>query len=649
MHSTKETPQNADEVIQLSAEQKKRKGRLANRPLQKETMKSCLEAALAYAKLGIPVLPLQPADKQPLGALAPHGVKDATRDPDVIRSWFEKWPDANVGLAMRIEHADEATGEVDFQALCVVDIDDEFAAQRLVEQHGKFPKTWRASTGRGWHLFYKLPAGVVLRNRPLVSGVDLRVNGGYVVAAPSKHPNGRRYEWVESRSPDGVPIAELPAWIIALATRCAEAAALPASGFAPTRKITDAAKYAQAALTDECSKIRDAEDGTQNNQLNTSALKVGKLVGRGLLNEEAAREALYNAALEGNHPEHRIAPTIESGLSSGIAQSEAELAAEASEEAPSVSIFTTLETYMDRQKARAEKRQLWKGVLREGEVSLLLGRAMGGKSTFACALTKAIVNGTPFLGRDCTASKVAYLALERNGAIVGELFTKWGVKGLLFQDEMPAHHKTLASAEVLLEAEIKREGVQLVIVDHLQNIIRIEGGNEYAAVSNAMIPFAEIAKHTGCHFLILHHQGKREPNEEIDALGSEAYRAAADALIEATTTCLKKDSYERRFYIRAFSRGCDDLPKRRVVVDLETGSIHGEVAEGAYVPDRARNALLAKDKYLVALKARGDAGARYAELAQELGVKDQTARNRLSLLAGKHLAISLGEGRYKAA
>jgi hypothetical protein len=102
----------------------------------------------------------------------------------------------------------------------------------------------------------------------------------------------------------------------------------------------------------------------------------------------------------------------------------------------------------------------------------------------------------------------------------------------------------------------------------------VSDGNDYAAVSNAIEPLSRVAKKTGAHLMLLHHQGKGAVREEIDAMGSEAYRAAADVLIEASKS-------KGEHFIRATIRGADDLPKTRVTVDLETGEVEAVEAEVA--------------------------------------------------------------------
>lgn len=79
-------------------------------------------------------------------------------------------------------------------------------------------------------------------------------------------------------------------------------------------------RYTAKALQDECDAIVNAPHGDQNNVINAAAFSVGTLVGAGALAEGEARGFLLDAARQGNHPEGRARPTINSGLRAGMAQ-----------------------------------------------------------------------------------------------------------------------------------------------------------------------------------------------------------------------------------------------------------------------------------------------------------------------------------------
>lgn len=162
---------------------------------------SMCDAAIEYAKKGFAVFPLKYRDKVPLTR---NGCKDATTDAAQIKAWWQKYPNANIGLA---------TGSVS-QNVFVIDLDiDEdrgidgyHSLEDWQREHGDFPETWTAITGRGgYHLYYR-GNGKVKNRAGIIDGVDIRGNGGYVVAPPSIHKNGNRYEW--EYSPDEFEIAK---------------------------------------------------------------------------------------------------------------------------------------------------------------------------------------------------------------------------------------------------------------------------------------------------------------------------------------------------------------------------------------------------------------------------------------------------------
>ena len=160
---------------------------------------SMYDAAIEYAKKGFAVFPLKYRDKVPLTR---NGCKDATTDAAQIKAWWQKYP--NIGLA---------TGSVS-QNVFVIDLDiDEdrgidgyHSLEDWQREHGDFPETWTAITGRGgYHLYYR-GNGKIKNRAGIIDGVDIRGNGGYVVAPPSIHKNGNRYEW--EYSPDEFEIAK---------------------------------------------------------------------------------------------------------------------------------------------------------------------------------------------------------------------------------------------------------------------------------------------------------------------------------------------------------------------------------------------------------------------------------------------------------
>jgi hypothetical protein len=168
-----------------------------------------LTAALDYLGRGWSVLPMQPRAKRPVVPWRSLQSKAATAA--TVREWYRRRPDANVGIV---------TGQV--SGLIVLDVDayhggaDSLAA--LESQYGALPATLESRTGGGGrHLYFSHPGAALTNRTGIRPGLDLRGDGGCVVAPPSIHPSGRRYTWVKLRSPDDIAPAPLPPWLRALA------------------------------------------------------------------------------------------------------------------------------------------------------------------------------------------------------------------------------------------------------------------------------------------------------------------------------------------------------------------------------------------------------------------------------------------------
>ena len=77
----------------------------------------------------------------------------------------------------------------------------------LEERLGPLPPTLTATSGKGMHLIYRLRDDAATpKNRVKLSpGVDIRSEGGQIVAAPSVHASGRPYRWIDAREPAVLP------------------------------------------------------------------------------------------------------------------------------------------------------------------------------------------------------------------------------------------------------------------------------------------------------------------------------------------------------------------------------------------------------------------------------------------------------------
>lgn len=186
-----------------------------------------LAAALFYAELGLRVVHAPKGEKHPAGVNAWQHV--ATTDVDTILQWWDAtFPGANVSVV---------TGAG--SGVFVIDVDEHDPAASgsdtladLVATYGPLPPTPTVITpSGGTHVYFRLPAGVTIASEAgvrLGPGIDVRGEGGQVMAPPSVHPNGGRYTWDADLRPaelslfaerkGTVDFAEPPAWLCELLT-----------------------------------------------------------------------------------------------------------------------------------------------------------------------------------------------------------------------------------------------------------------------------------------------------------------------------------------------------------------------------------------------------------------------------------------------
>lgn len=251
-----------------------------------------------------------------------HAFYAATLNPDLITHWWTRWPNANIGIP-----AGTPT------RLVIVDLD--------LPKNGETPTPpWNAVPGvtDGWDTLavlaerakVELPTETVTVATPsggthlwftwdgppipssagrLGWKVDIRANGGFAIAPPSRRPDGP-YQRTHGRVPQ-----RLPEWIAALA--------MPTPP-PPRRHITApepgdrGEKYAAAALASACTII--SQSGTRNVDLNAQAFGLGTLVGAGILNHDYALEALIDAATDAGLPYSEATYTARRSLTQGARQ-----------------------------------------------------------------------------------------------------------------------------------------------------------------------------------------------------------------------------------------------------------------------------------------------------------------------------------------
>ena len=278
-----------------------------------------VEVALRYADHGWPILPLHTPRPRgcsctaaDCGSAGKHprtgrGLHDASTDPDQIRAWWTRWPDANVGVA---------TGASSRLLVFDVDLPDgPTSLARLEADHRDLPPTCEQRTGSGGRqLLFAHPGGTVGNRARLLPGIDVRGDGGYIVVPPSIHPTGSRYQW-QGR----IPPAEPPGWLLTLLDRSRTPDATVIE--VPTRTLpTDSQhqRYVAAALQRELATLAAAVEGSRNDTLNRAAFKLGQLAGAGLVDRDHIAVELEQVAARIGLGPAEIRRTIASGLAAGL-------------------------------------------------------------------------------------------------------------------------------------------------------------------------------------------------------------------------------------------------------------------------------------------------------------------------------------------
>lgn len=183
-----------------------------------------LDAALCYAARGWQVFPARfvgNEKKSYKSAKYSNGCAwGKTTDADEVRRDFKRWPQAGIGIATGayskffVVETDTVEGH---------GVDGAAALQALEAEHGLLPETLMAESPTGSvHRYFKHPGGVKITNATLMPGVDVKGDGGMVIAPPSERPGKGTYRWLNSNI-----IAEPPDWLLTRVTASNEATSTP--------------------------------------------------------------------------------------------------------------------------------------------------------------------------------------------------------------------------------------------------------------------------------------------------------------------------------------------------------------------------------------------------------------------------------------
>lgn len=453
-----------------------------------------LATALSYIARGWAVLPIRPRTKLPATT---HGLKDATRDEATVRDWWTRWPSAGVGIA---------TGQA--SGLVVLDVDGEAGRRSLTlleEKIGVLPQTLRSKTGRGEHLFFALPGNGQARCSAgkLGDGLDVRGDGGYVVVAPSVHPNGGRYRWANDCLP-----APLPSPLVKLLAESPRATVRRAG--AATEKIPEGRRNAVLASL----------AGTMRRR------------GMGFNAIHAALEAENAARCDPPLPPAEV-ESIASSVTRYAPATDPHKSSEQGSEGVVLRPFSEIEP--------TPLRWFWPGRIPLGKLCLLIGDPGLGKSLLTLDIAARASRGIAFAdGAACEPGEVVFLSAEDDaadtirprldaaGADPSRIHLIEAVKVRLQDGTLSEKSFSLESDIDALESALAAlPQPRLVVIDPISAYLGGTDSHTNAEVRGLLAPLAALAARRKIAVVAVSHLRKSAGSAVHRAIGSIAFAAAA--------------------------------------------------------------------------------------------------------------------------
>lgn len=445
------------------------------------------ESALALARLGWHIFPIKAGHKGGPGTFHVASWKDeATADPDTVASWWDRWPDANIGVFC------EPSG------LAVVDVDDPESWDAFVNEHPELPPTLTATTPRGGtHCVFsgqiKTTAG------KLAPGVDTRGRGGYFVAPPSSRAEGV-YAWTVGGAP-----APLPDWL-------AELADPPPEERQPTTAAAQGQandRWGQVVLDGEIARVATSIEGSRNQTLFAAACKVFEAVKGGHVDLAVARDQLEAVALRAGLDRDEVASTLDSAYERTEPRDPAEPIRQAAVTAAPPPAHNTqnqnvndlaFDTYdLDALSQLPPPRWLIPNLLPEG-LTFMVGKEGVGKSfvalDWAATIAASGKNVLYFAGEGVAgfAQRVAAWNQAHPSADIGGLRVVPVAPQLLD----PHHQQRLYTT-------VRDSGADLIVLDTWSRCIGGKDENDHAAVSGAIGVVDRAREAYGTSTLVIHH------------------------------------------------------------------------------------------------------------------------------------------------
>lgn len=591
--------------------------------------------ALFYESIGLSVVPAIPDQKRPVKEWAAYQTDRPSRE-QVATWWDGLYKDHSIAII---------TGQV--SGVFVVDIDEGPGKEggetwdALVEKYATadddLPHTWEAKTGGGGrHIFFRMPAGVIIKTgaNVLGLGVDVRGDGGLVIAPPSRHQSGILYAWRQSCGPHEIEIHDAPQWLIDLVTNKAHQAAvkrLPGSGTGEIEvdwrgKVIDGrdrymANIIWATLIDQLKECPIAPGVEEMFDLCwpvfiSGVRQVGK-DGRSLEEAghtpEAMRAKIRSTLKPSKVDEAREAakndqkttlpamPDLDTGKTDSSLQEReleqiepiSDIAVDQADQADQVEparprlpggVMSIADLY-----SLPDLQTIVDGLIADQSLAMIFGKFGSFKSFVALDMGLCMAHGAPWHGRETKQRRVLYVCGEgRHG--IAQRVKAWHLENerdvtddFLVLPIMPAildEAAAQAFADTLTALE-PRPGV--IIIDTVARAMAGADENDTGTMGHFVAVCDHIRESLKASLIVVHHSGKADNG----ARGSTVLPAAADTEIKCEKV---NDDFLRMTVTKQKDLDPAELPtfeKKRVVVGHTGAMGRKEIASIVLVPSEA--------------------------------------------------------------
>lgn len=537
---------------------------------------SACQWADSYRALGLAVIPAAGREKIPLGRWREfqNGIPQTVHD-----RWYGA--DGEHRANYRMGFLTGAASLGDGWKLLVIDLDEKGSVSgsatwdHWIAEHelGCDPETWRARTGGGGqHIHFRYPAHLTIRNtQETFCGIDVRAEGGFVIAPPSMHQNGKSYTWLFS--PFETELAEAPQWLLTkvgvvealpLAATPAPSSSAPSSPSSSTRTQTAAAERPStpAQATDAWGHIVDGRDAYMRDMIWAAIIDwyrecpippterevEDKLLEVFAIYERKVRPQAAGSTLDG---EGRGLSAFRDKWAYAMRQWDTKVAAAAKEgpagshgatvsfAPPPVDPSAELEWFDDIEPVISAP-YIVKNVLDLGAMSVVYGPSNSGKTFFALDIAYHVAIDHRWRTQRVAGGGVLYLAAEGGNGIANRIVGLRKTSGVvdvpfaLRRAGLDLLHPDADTERVITLARdvSERAPLKLIVIDTLSRVMA--GGDENGPVDmTAFIKNVDRIRHaTGAHIMIVHHTGK---DVAKGARGHSSLRAATDTEIEVIT------------------------------------------------------------------------------------------------------------------